>query len=176
MEGLNLIDAFATLTGNSDVTEMAKRMTARTANAGQVILGTMQIKKIQALVYWVKDHHKRNLDVDPHAWTETEVMSTMQRKEADQNFEKVDVDVIDPGKCQVDAGWDAWQIAFVNKLSARERGKPNYTGFNYVLKAFAAMRFSSRPWHHRVGKGDSIDYFCLKNSKRVRCLGGGAEM
>ena len=117
MEGLNLIDAFATLTGNSDVTEMAKRMTARTANAGQVILGTMQIKKIQALVYWVKDHHKRNLDVDPHAWTETEVMSTMQRKEADQNFEKVDVDVIDPGKCQVDAGWDAWQIAFVNKLS-----------------------------------------------------------
>ena len=70
VEGLNSIDAFATLNGDSDVTEMAKRMAARTANAGRVILGTMQIKKIQALVYWVKDHHKRNLDVDPHAWTE----------------------------------------------------------------------------------------------------------
>ena len=74
VEGLNSIDALATLNGDSDVTEMAKRMAARTANAGRVILGTMQIKKIQALVYWVKDHHKRNLDVDPHAWTEIEVM------------------------------------------------------------------------------------------------------
>ena len=45
-------------------------------------------------------------------------MLTMQQKEAGQNFEKVDVDIIDPGKCQVNAGWDACQIAFVNKLSA----------------------------------------------------------
>ena len=88
MEGLNSIDAFATLNVDSDVTEMAKRMAARTANAGRVILGTRQIKKIQALVYWVKDHHKRNLDVDPHAWTEMEVMATMQRKEADRISKK----------------------------------------------------------------------------------------
>jgi hypothetical protein len=114
VEGLNSIDAFATLNGDSNVPEMAKRMAARTVNAGRVILGTMKIKKIQALVYWVKDHHKHNLDVDPHAWTEMEVMATMQRKEADQNFEKVDVDIINPGKCQVDTGWDTWQIAFVN--------------------------------------------------------------
>jgi hypothetical protein len=108
VEGLDSINAFATLNGDGDVTEVAKRMAARTANVGRAILGTIQIKKIQALVYWVKDHHKRNLDVDPHAWTEMEVMATMQRKEAEQNFEKVDVDIIDPGKCQVDAGWDAW--------------------------------------------------------------------
>ena len=42
-----------------------------------------------------------------------------QKKEAKHNFEKVGVDIIDPGKCQTaDAGWDAWQIAFVNKVSA----------------------------------------------------------
>jgi hypothetical protein len=118
VEGLDTLDAFATLNGDSDVTEMAKRMASRTAAVGRVILGTMQIKRIQALVYWVKDHHKRDLDVTADMWTPAVMMATLQRKEAELNFEKVDVDLIDPGKCQTDAGWDAWQIAFVNKLSA----------------------------------------------------------
>ena len=116
VEGLSSIDAFATLDGDTDVIEMAKRMASRTVN--RVIIGTMQIKRIQALVYWVKDHQKRNLEVDPDMWTEEEVNLTMLRKESEQNFEKIDVDIIDPGKCQTDFGWDAWQIAFVNKLSA----------------------------------------------------------
>ncbi len=46
------------------------------------------------------------------------MFDTIQRKEAEYNFEKVDVDLIDPGRCQTDAGWDAWQIAFMNKRSA----------------------------------------------------------
>jgi hypothetical protein len=119
VEGLDtMLDAFATLNGNSDVTEMAKPMASRTATVGRVILGTMQIRRIQALVYWVKDHHKRDLDVTAEMWTLDVMIATLQRKEAELNFEKVDVDLIDPGKCQTDAGWDAWQIAFVNKLSA----------------------------------------------------------
>ncbi len=117
-EGLDTIDAFANLNGDSNVTEMAKRMASRTAAFGRVILGTMKIKKIQALVYWVKDHHRRNLDVEPEMWTEGEMFDTIQCKEAEHSFEKVDVDLIDPGRCQTDAGWDAWQIAFMNKLSA----------------------------------------------------------
>ncbi len=46
------------------------------------------------------------------------MIETIQRKEAEQNFEKVDVDLINPGRYQTDAGWDAWQIAIMNKLSA----------------------------------------------------------
>ena len=48
VEGLNMVDAFATLNGDSDVTEVAKCMAAQMANAGHVILGIMQVKKIQA--------------------------------------------------------------------------------------------------------------------------------
>jgi hypothetical protein len=99
IEGLDTIDAFANLNGDSDVTEMAKRMASRTAAVGRVILGTMQIKKIQALVYWVKDHHRRNLDVaDPEMWTEEVMFDTIQRKEDEHNFEKVDVNLINPGR------------------------------------------------------------------------------
>lgn len=119
VEGLDTIDSFATLNGDNDVTEMAKRMASRSSVAtGRVILGTMQIKKIQALVFWVKDHHKRNLIVNPDEWTTEEMTNTMQRKEAEHNFANIDVDLIDPGKCQTDIGWDAWQIAFLNKLNA----------------------------------------------------------
>ncbi len=56
IEGLDSIAAFTSMGGDGDITEMAKRMASRpSVAAGRVILGTMQIKKLQALVYWVKD-------------------------------------------------------------------------------------------------------------------------
>ena len=119
IEGLDNIEAFAAMNGDSDVTEMAKRMASRpNAAAGRVILGTMQIKRLQALVYWVKDHDKRGLQAQPGMWTREVMVAAMARKESEHNLDKIDVDIIDPGKCQTDAGWDNWQIGFVNKLSA----------------------------------------------------------
>ncbi len=46
------------------------------------------------------------------------MLAAMARKESEHNLDKVDIDVIDPGKCQTDASWDNWQIVFVNKHSA----------------------------------------------------------
>jgi hypothetical protein len=46
------------------------------------------------------------------------MLAAMSRMESDQNLGKVDVNIINPGKCQTDAGWDNWQIGFVNKRSA----------------------------------------------------------
>jgi hypothetical protein len=121
VDGIDSLEAFGALSGDSDVTEMAKRMAARTVNAGRVILGTMQIKRVQALVFWVKDHEKRQVKIDPEMWNAEELCATLARKEADHNFEKIDIDIVDPGKCQTDFGWDAWQIAFMNKLNATMR-------------------------------------------------------
>ena len=45
---------------------------------------------------------------------------------------------------------------------------------SHVLKAFAAMRFSSRPEQLHFSEGDSIDFFGRKNSRRLRWWGGGA--
>ena len=66
---------------------MAKRMASHNVNAGHVILGTMQIKRIQALDFWVKDHERRQMDIVSYAWNEEELRATLARKEADQNFE-----------------------------------------------------------------------------------------
>jgi hypothetical protein len=71
---------------------MAKGMASCTTAVGRVILGTIQIEKIQALVFWVKDHHRRNLDVEQEMWTEDELIEMIQHKEAEYNFEKVEPD------------------------------------------------------------------------------------
>ena len=67
-------------------------MASCTTAVGRVILGTIQIEKIQALVFWVKDHHRRNHDVEQEMWTEDELIEMIQHKEAEYNFEKVEPD------------------------------------------------------------------------------------
>ena len=45
------------------------------------------------------------------------MLAAMARKESEHNLDKVDINIIDPSKCQTNARWDNWQIGFVNKLS-----------------------------------------------------------
>ncbi len=71
IEGLDSVEALASMNGDSDITEMAKRIATRpNAAAGRFILRTMQIKRLLALVFWVKDHDKRNLQAVPEMWTQ----------------------------------------------------------------------------------------------------------
>ena len=56
--------------------------------------------------------------LDPENWNEVKLFRASERKVTEQSAKKIDVDFIDPGKCQTDHGWDNWQIAFLNKLSA----------------------------------------------------------
>ena len=74
VEGLDLLSAFTQLNGDSDA-------------AGRVILGTMQIKRLQALVYWVKDHNKRRgLEAQLDLCDNKAMIEAMERKEAKHNF------------------------------------------------------------------------------------------
>ena len=80
IEGLDTLTAFAQLNGDADISEMAKRMSSRSIAPGRVILGTMHIKRLQALVYWVKDDHdRRGLIADPDSWDEDTMAESMER-------------------------------------------------------------------------------------------------
>ena len=58
-ESLTSIEDFGFLDGgDDDVTAILSRMARREANNGRVILGGIQIKKIQALVWWVRERQK----------------------------------------------------------------------------------------------------------------------
>ena len=70
IEGLDSVEAFASMHIDPNVMEMAKQMASRpNAAAGRVILGTMQIKRLQALVYWVRDHDMGSIQAVPEMWT-----------------------------------------------------------------------------------------------------------
>ena len=58
------------------------------------------------------------MEAGPELWTLEVMNMAMESKKSDYNFGKVDVDTIDPGKCQTNFGWNDLQIAFVNKLNA----------------------------------------------------------
>jgi hypothetical protein len=97
IEGLDSIAAFMYMSGNGNITEMAKCMALQPSVAAwRVILGTMQIKKLQALVYWVKDNDRCGMQASPELWTVDEM-----DKESEYNYGKIDVlDIINP----------AWQV------------------------------------------------------------------
>jgi hypothetical protein len=119
VKGLDSLSAFTQWNRDSDIIEMAKRMAAWLSDAGRVILGTIQIKRLQALIYWVKDHDKCGLVAQPDlCWDNKAMIKAMECKEAEYNFGQIDVGTIDPGKCRTDHDWDNWQIAFANKLNA----------------------------------------------------------
>ena len=134
IEGLDSIAAFAAMSGDTDVTEMAKRMASRpNAAAGRVILGTMQIKRLQDLVYWVKDYDKRGMEAGPKLWMAEVMNEAMERKESEHNYGKVEIEIVNPGKCQTDFGWDNWQLTFVNKLNAT-MGAAKVLPIDYIVR------------------------------------------
>ena len=103
-----------------NVLATCKRMASRpNTTAGRVILGTMQIKRLQPLVNWVKDYDRCGMESGPKLWMAKVMNTAMERKESEyNNYSKVDIDIINPGQCQTDFCWDNWQIAFVNMLNA----------------------------------------------------------
>ena len=59
-EGFTSLADFGLLS-EKDVYEMDTRMGSRTAAAGCIYVGTLQVKKLQALCYWVCDQQKHGL-------------------------------------------------------------------------------------------------------------------
>jgi hypothetical protein len=69
-ENLQSIFDLAFLNSDSDMTKMAKCLSSHTVQEGRVHLFNKIIKKIQALVYWVKDCHKCGVEVTAEKWNE----------------------------------------------------------------------------------------------------------
>ena len=62
------------LENDTYVSDMAKRMASRMQAKGRVMLGTVVVKRLQTLVWWVRDHQKHELDVNAADFT-AQVMS-----------------------------------------------------------------------------------------------------
>lgn len=62
-EGFTSIEDLGIMEGDKDVLEMAKHLAMRTQGEGRVNLGTVVIKRLQALVWWIRDRNMRQQPV-----------------------------------------------------------------------------------------------------------------
>ena len=115
-EGFTQLSDLGVLETDTDVTEMAKRMAARTQAEGRVLLGTVVIKRLQTLVWWIRDHQKRGLaleaaNFDAEAMNQASEMKSLCREIADKEPSIADLGKFDPDD------FDAHEDAFLNLLA-----------------------------------------------------------
>ena len=115
-EGFNTFDDLGELENDTDVVDMAKRMSSRTVNEGRVNLGTVQVKKMQALAWWVRDHQKRGqpldaVDFNAQTLEDAKVAKRVEKERSDGDVSVKDLSTFDPDD------FDAHEEAFVNLLA-----------------------------------------------------------
>ena len=86
------------------------------ANNGRVILGGIQIKKIQALVWWVRYHQKLGQPIDAALWTVASMTNTGISKRIEKDQPKADMKAADLKAFNPDE-FETHKDAFRNLLS-----------------------------------------------------------
>ena len=115
-EGFATTEDLGVLETDMDVLDMAKRMVSRTQAEGRVLLGTVVVKKrLQMLVWWVRDHQKHGLDVDAVDWTTDVIQEAAQMKSLKHELADKEPSVSDLGKFDPD-DFNSFEDAFPNLL------------------------------------------------------------
>jgi hypothetical protein len=115
-EGFMQLADFGVLENDTDVSEMAKRMALRMVAEGRVLLGTVIVKCLQTLVWWMRDHQKRGLpleaaDFDIETMNKVAQMKVLSRELADKEPSVKELGKFDPDD------FDAYEDTFLNLLA-----------------------------------------------------------
>jgi len=131
-KGFQSLADFGILDSDKDVLEMVKRLGSRTEAAGRVFVGTIQVKKLQALCYWVRDHQKRGQVINHEEWDEQAVQATLEMMRIEKGREAGNLSVKDLGKFDPD-DFETYEMAFMNLL-AQTYGS-NKESLKYIVRA-----------------------------------------
>jgi hypothetical protein len=101
---------------DTDVLEMAKRLASRMQAEGRVYLGTVMVKRIQTLVWWVRDHQKHGLPISAADFTVQAMNEVAKMKGLKHDMVEKEPSVSDLGKFNPD-NYDAYEDAFLNLLA-----------------------------------------------------------
>lgn len=115
-EGFNSLEDLGVLETDSDVSDMAKRLASRTQAEGRVYLGTVVVKRLQTLVWWVRDHQKRGLAVNAANFTVEAMNQAAEMKGLKREMADKEPSVGDLGKFDPD-DFDSFEDAFLNLLA-----------------------------------------------------------
>jgi hypothetical protein len=114
-EGFQLIADFGVLE-DKDVFEMVKRLGNCMVAAGHVNVGAIQVKKLQALCYWVCDQQKHGQGTTQDDWDDDMVMAMIEKIHIKKGQDNGNVSVMDLGKFNPD-DFKTHETAFINLLA-----------------------------------------------------------
>ena len=114
-EGFQTVADFGLL-DEKDVYEMVKRLGARTAAAGRVNVGAIQVKKLQALRFWVRDQQTHEQAVNAADWNEDTCVQTIEKMRIEKGRDTGNVSVTDLGKFDPE-DFETYETAFINLLA-----------------------------------------------------------
>jgi hypothetical protein len=98
---------------DKDVFEMVKRLGNRMVAAGRVNVGVIEVKKLQALCYWVHDQKKHGQGITQDDWDDDMVMVTIEKMCIEKGRDTGNVLVMDLGKFNPD-DFETRETAFIN--------------------------------------------------------------
>jgi len=115
-EGFETLEDLGILEDDKDVIEMAKRMASRNQNQGRVILSTVTIKRLQALIWWIRDRQKLNLPLNAAEFTPAVLADAVERKIIQRKQADAEITTRDLAKFEPD-DFDTHEDAFLNLLA-----------------------------------------------------------
>ncbi len=101
---------------NKDVFEMVKHLGHHTVVAGRVNVGAIQVKKLQALCYWVCDQQKHGQGITQDDWDDDMVMAIIKKMHIEKGRDTGNVLVMNLGKFNPD-DFETHETAFINLLA-----------------------------------------------------------
>jgi hypothetical protein len=114
-EGFQSIADFGILE-DKDMFEMVKCLGNRMVAAGRVNVGAIQVKKLQALCYWVRDQQKHGQGITQDDWDNDTVMVTIEKMRIEKGRDTGNVLVMDLGKFNPD-DFETHETVFINLLA-----------------------------------------------------------
>ena len=117
-EGFNTIGDIGEMEEDTDVTEMAKRLSSRTIAEGRVLIQTKQLKRLQVLVWWIRDRKRHGQTLDGEEFTEDAMALAKTRKRIEREGGEDEGDVGDLPKFDPD-NFETMEDAFKNLLASK---------------------------------------------------------
>ena len=79
-----------------------------------VILGAVHQRRIQALIYWERDHKQRGINIEAANWTSETMSEAIERVNSDTPQKEV----ARPGKVETGIKWTMWYTKWENCLGS----------------------------------------------------------
>ena len=83
-------------------------------------VGMVVRRKLEALIYWLRDHNVRNVAVNFAAWNDALMMTTIENMEATSSEADTTSSPITVGKIDPEAGWEGWKARFIAMIASEK--------------------------------------------------------